>query len=122
MNHNRPFFCLLAFIAASFAASFAAADIKLPKIFSDHMVIQQQQKTSVWGLADKGEKVTVTFGETSADCLVQTSPAAETLCNPEPGLFILGSKSYGRDSRFLLKIGFEQIRNVLSMLEQGSGG
>jgi hypothetical protein len=38
------------------------------------------------------------------------------LHNPEPQLFILGSKSYGRDSRFLLKIGIEQIREVFSVL------
>jgi len=57
-------------------------------------------------------------GETSPDCLAQASPQAETLLNPEPGFFILGSKSYGRDSRFLLKIGIEQIQAVFAMLSK----
>ena len=59
----------------------------------------------------------VLLGETSADCLAQTSPGGETLKNPEPGFFILGAKSYGRNSRFLLKIGHEQIGEVFSMME-----
>jgi hypothetical protein len=58
----------------------------------------------------------VLAGETSPDCLAQASPQAETLQNPEPGFFILGSKSYGRDSRFLLKIGIEQIQAVFATL------
>jgi len=56
------------------------------------------------------------LGETSADCLNQSSPDAELLRNPEPGFFVLGAKSYGRDSRFLIKVGLEQIEQVFSML------
>ena len=41
---------------------------------------------------------------------------ADALMNPEPNFFILGAKSYGRDSRFLLKVGFEQVRDVVSAL------
>jgi len=58
------------------------------------------------------------LGETSADCLSQSGQSAETLVNPEPNFFILGAKSYGRDSRFLLKIGHQQIRNVFSLISQ----
>jgi len=56
------------------------------------------------------------LGETSSDCLSQSSHVAETLRNPEPGLFIIGSKSYGRDSRFLIRIGLEQISDVFSLI------
>jgi thioredoxin reductase len=35
---------------------------------------------------------------------------------PEPGYFVLGMKSYGRDSSFLLQRGFEQVREVMRML------
>ncbi len=38
------------------------ADVKLPSIFSDHMVIQRDVEAPVWGWADAGEKVTVSFG------------------------------------------------------------
>ncbi|MDZ4683758.1 MAG: sialate O-acetylesterase [Planctomycetaceae bacterium] len=38
------------------------ADVKLPAIFTDHMVLQQGQKNRVWGTAAAGEKVTVSIG------------------------------------------------------------
>ena len=34
----------------------------------------------------------------------------------EPGYFILGSKSFGRDSSFFLRDGFEQVRKVFALL------
>src|SRR6476620_3975659 len=40
----------------------AKADVKLPAVLADHMVLQQGQAVPVWGWADKGEEVTVTFG------------------------------------------------------------
>jgi sialate O-acetylesterase len=36
------------------------ANVKLPAIFSDHMVLQQQSKVAVWGWADAGEQITIT--------------------------------------------------------------
>jgi len=39
----------------------ARADVKLPAIFSDHMVLQQDEDCLVWGWADPGEQVTVTI-------------------------------------------------------------
>jgi thioredoxin reductase len=50
------------------------------------------------------------------DCLQQTSHGPETLKNPEPNFYILGAKSYGRNSQFLLRVGFEQIREVFSLI------
>ena len=56
------------------------------------------------------------MSETSADCMAQSNPGADSLRNPEPGFFILGAKSYGRNSRFLLRIGLEQIRSVFGLI------
>lgn len=56
------------------------------------------------------------LGETAADCLAQTCPGPESLTSPEPGFFILGAKSYGRSSQFLLRIGIEQIEAVFSLI------
>ena len=52
----------------------------------------------------------------SADCLTQESRGPETLRNPEPDFFILGSKSYGRNSTFLLRVGWEQVEEAFSLL------
>ena len=57
------------------------------------------------------------LGETDGDCLTQTVPGVELLRNPEPGFYILGAASYGRDSRFLLKNGLQQIEQLFEMIE-----
>ena len=45
----------------------------------------------------------------SGDCLAQPAAGIETLISPEPDFYILGSKSYGRNSSFLLRVGIEQV-------------
>jgi len=60
-------------------------------------------------------------GSASSDCLTQVSHGSETLRNPEPNFYILGSKSYGRDSHFLLRIGFEQVRDVFTLITGKAG-
>jgi sialate O-acetylesterase len=37
------------------------AEVRLPKVFSDHMVLQQEKPPPVWGWAQPGETVTVQF-------------------------------------------------------------
>lgn len=51
-----------------------------------------------------------------SDCMAQTTHGADTLTNPEPGFFILGSKSYGRNNTFLMRIGWEQVGEVFGLL------
>jgi thioredoxin reductase len=51
-----------------------------------------------------------------ADCLALTAQGPETLRTPEPSFFVLGAKSYGRNSNFLLRTGFEQVREVFTLL------
>ncbi len=43
----------------------ARADVKLPAIFGDHMVLQRGAKVPIWGKADPGERVTVRVGAQS---------------------------------------------------------
>jgi sialate O-acetylesterase len=49
------------------AALPAQADVKLPAVIGDSMVLQQGQPVPIWGWADKGEEVTVSFaGQTAS--------------------------------------------------------
>src|SRR3954467_3723304 len=50
-----------------FLGTTAHADVKLPALFSDNMVLQRSDKTPLFGAADKGEKVTVKIGAASAE-------------------------------------------------------
>lgn len=43
----------------------AAADVRLPHVFSSHMVLQQEKPVIVWGWAAPGESVTVVLGDAS---------------------------------------------------------
>lgn len=43
------------------------ADVRLPHIFGDHMVLQRGQEIPVWGWADAGEQVTVQLKEDSVE-------------------------------------------------------
>ncbi len=49
--------------ALAMVSTVANADVKLPSLFGDHMVLQRGQANPVWGWADAGEKVTVTIGD-----------------------------------------------------------
>lgn len=60
------------------------------------------------------------LGAAAGDCLDQTSHGVDTLTNPEPGLYILGIKSYGRNNTFLMRVGWEQVGEVFGQLGQGS--
>jgi len=42
-------------------AGSALAEVRLPSVFSDHMVLQRDSDVKVWGWADAGEHVTVRF-------------------------------------------------------------
>jgi sialate O-acetylesterase len=53
--------CLASCLVVVIAATAARADVSLNNMFGDHMVLQQGIKNKVWGKADAGEGVTVTF-------------------------------------------------------------
>jgi sialate O-acetylesterase len=52
---------ILAVVALTFFYFSAIANVKLPKIFSSNMILQQGIEIPVWGWADKGERVVVIF-------------------------------------------------------------
>ena len=61
MRHRFPTPILLLAAAILFSSS-TNAEVKLPSIFGDHMVLQQGMPVPVWGWAAAGEKVKVRFG------------------------------------------------------------
>jgi len=49
-------------------------------------------------------------------CLDQVSHGPDSLKSPEPGFYVLGAKSYGRNPHFLLAIAHQQIEDVMRSL------
>jgi sialate O-acetylesterase len=47
------------FLALLLTATTGFADIRLPRMFSNNMILQQQTSNAVWGWADASEKITV---------------------------------------------------------------
>ena len=60
---GRWWVCTLFF---SFLPLACQAEVRLHSLFSDHMVLQREVSVPVWGWADEGEDVTVTFRQQSA--------------------------------------------------------
>lgn len=50
------------------------------------------------------------------DCLAVKSGGADLLKNPEPNFYILGAKSFGANSSFLMRLGHEQIAQVFQLI------
>jgi hypothetical protein len=82
----------------------------------DHLLFRQLQVHECYATCGPIKLSAALLGAGAADCLAQQSHGAETLTNPEPGFFILGSKSYGRNSTFLMRVGWQQVEEVFSLL------
>jgi sialate O-acetylesterase len=62
MNYLSHFRTIASYLLVTlFFSSPSLADVRLPKLVGDHMVLQRDTKLAIWGWADAGEKVTVTF-------------------------------------------------------------
>ena len=60
MRNNR----LLLIASVAFATTGPVrAEVVVPGLFSDHMVLQREMALPVWGIAQSGEEVTVTLGD-----------------------------------------------------------
>lgn len=52
---------IILFVLFLFSTVIALADVRLPKLFGDHMVLQRNKPIKVWGWASPGEEVSVSL-------------------------------------------------------------
>jgi len=57
----------------------------------------------------------------AGDCLDVPAFGADVLASPEPDFWILGNKSYGRNSNFLLETGYRQVADVVAKIVERVG-
>ncbi len=88
---NTPLRISAAMAAFCLSVVVASADVTLPHIFSDHMVLQQGQPVPLWGLANPGEKVAIAFGGETAS--TNAGPDGHWLAKLAP----LKASTEGRD-------------------------
>ncbi len=82
----------------------------------DNKIYQELQVHECYASQGPMKLAASLLGSSSQDCLAQKSSGPETLKTPEPNFFILGSKSYGRNSAFLIKLGLEQIQEIFTLI------
>ncbi len=70
---SRSVHVLASLLTIGALASVARADIRLPAVVGDHMVLQRDLPLPIWGWADPGEEVNVTFGEAEASATADAS-------------------------------------------------
>lgn len=73
---------VLGFALLSSLTSPLAADVKLPAVFSENMVLQRGRAIPVWGWAEPGEQVTVTLGKQSKSVTSSGSGVWRTKLDP----------------------------------------
>ncbi len=81
--------------------AFLVAEVKLASVFSDHMVLQQNQAVPVWGWANPGEQITVKFSgqaktaaaDEGGKWMVKLAPMK---ANAKPGTLSVSSQNQDR--------------------------
>lgn len=83
MKTSPRSFALLALAAGVLSVR---ADVTLPALFSDHMVLQRGARVPVWGVATPGEKITVVFaGQSPATVAGADGQWQVALADLQPG-------------------------------------
>jgi thioredoxin reductase len=82
----------------------------------DHSLYRELQVHECYATLAPMNLAAALLKHAGGETLAGASPGAAALRNPEPNFFILGAKSYGRNSSFLMRRGFEQVREAFGLL------
>ncbi|HEY9249847.1 MAG TPA: sialate O-acetylesterase [Rariglobus sp.] len=101
------------------------AEVTLPAIISDHMVVQKSARVPIWGQASPGEAVTVTLNGQSARATADAAGkwlAALDLKNSPPGPFELTVEGKNKLTLSDVVVGEVWLASGQSNMEFGVGG
>lgn len=73
---------ILIFLLLQLTVLAQSAKIKLPSIFGDNMVLQQNQKINIWGTAGSGEKISIRICDYSIECVADENGKWKTEIPP----------------------------------------
>jgi hypothetical protein len=86
--------------------------LSLTGFVPDATLYRQLQVHECYATTAPMELAAQLLGAASGDCLQPPSYGIAALRSPEPNFFILGAKSYGRNSQFLMRSGYDQVDEV----------
>ncbi|MEM7481142.1 MAG: flavoprotein [Acidobacteriota bacterium] len=92
--------------------------LSLTGYVGDYRLYRQLQVHECYATAGPMKLAAALLGAGGGDCLAQTSHGSESLVNPEPDFFLLGAKSYGRNTTFLMRTGWQQVDEVFGLLKE----
>lgn len=90
--------------------------LSLTGYVGDHALHRQLQVHQCYATEGPMKLSAALLGAAGGDCLEVGGQGLDTLKNPEPGFFLLGSKSYGRNNTFLMRAGWQQVDEVFGAL------
>jgi len=82
MIMKRTLRFVFALLLATVFAQSAFADVRVPAIIGDNMVLQQGKKIRIWGWANPNEKVSVVFANQKANAIADANGHWQTLLGP----------------------------------------
>ncbi|MEJ7589435.1 MAG: hypothetical protein WKI04_17920 [Ferruginibacter sp.] len=94
---------ILVSITLFFMVCIVSANVRLPKIFGDNMVLQRDHNIPVWGWADKKEKITVRFNKQIKTVIADKTGRWKINLDPVPAggpfqLFVTGKNDISIDN------------------------
>ncbi len=72
VNRQKINKTLLSFFGFFLISCFLSAEIRLPSVIGNYMVLQQNQPIKIWGWADPGERISLTFANQKKQALTDT--------------------------------------------------
>jgi hypothetical protein len=82
----------------------------------DNSIYRELQVHECYASRGPMKLATALLGAGAGDCLTTPAFGVDALENPEPNFWILGHKSYGRNTNFLLETGYGQVRDVVARM------
>ncbi|MDT5270504.1 MAG: sialate O-acetylesterase [Acidobacteriota bacterium] len=82
MNINKKSLAPMSLLVLLILAGAARADVRVPSIIGDNMVLQQGRKVRVWGWAEPGERVTLSFRGDKASATADARGRWEVFTEP----------------------------------------
>ncbi len=91
IKNFNPFFFFFLLVPLSLFA-----ELRLPKIVSDGMILQRNEKVAIWGWSDPGSAVKISFGKQELKAVANAAGKWSVSLPPQPAggthTFVIGSK------------------------------
>ena len=81
---GRPFLRVALICSTASCGASSLAEVSVPSVFSDHMVLQRDLPIPVWGTATPGEAISVTFGNQSRSATTSANGTWRVDLDPMP--------------------------------------